>query len=138
MNEPATGSPIRLDETSLLGLPRTGTTHLHNLLAQHASLRSLPYWESLEPIPTKAVREGCDADARRKRCEGALRLQHFVMPLFPAMHEMTVDAPREEIQVLAADFRTMFFEAGGYVPGYGAWYREHDQTGAYRTLKLEL
>src|SRR5690242_14241344 len=33
------------------GLPRSGTTHLHNLLAADTALRSLPYWESLEPIP---------------------------------------------------------------------------------------
>ena len=35
----------------LTGLPRSGTTHLHNLLAADSSLRSLPYWEALEPIP---------------------------------------------------------------------------------------
>ena len=35
----------------ILGLPRTGTTHLHNLLSQDPGLRSLPYWEALEPIP---------------------------------------------------------------------------------------
>ena len=122
----------------ILGLPRTGTTHLHNLLAELPALRSLPYWESLEPIPSKPVRAGRTPDARRERCAGALRLQHFVMPLFPAMHEMTADAPHEEIQLLAADFRTMFFEASAFVPSYGAWYRDHDQTGAYRYLKRLL
>ena len=35
----------------ICGLPRTGTTHLHNLLAADPSLRYLPYWESLEPFP---------------------------------------------------------------------------------------
>ena len=30
---------------------RTGTTHLHNLLASDPALRYLPYWESIEPIP---------------------------------------------------------------------------------------
>ena len=31
------------------GLPRTGTTHLFNLLSQDRSLRWLPYWESRNP-----------------------------------------------------------------------------------------
>jgi len=31
----------------ICGLPRTGTTHLHNLLSCDPALRSLPYWESL-------------------------------------------------------------------------------------------
>lgn len=34
----------------IAGLPRTGTTHLHNLLAADPALRTLPYWESLEPV----------------------------------------------------------------------------------------
>jgi len=122
----------------VLGLPRTGTTHLHNLLSQHPALRALPYWESLEPIPTEAVRTGGAPDRRRRRCEGALRFQHWIMPRFQAMHEMTADAPHEEIQLLAVDFRTMLFDASTFVPSYGAWYESHDQTGAYRTLKRLL
>jgi hypothetical protein len=122
----------------VLGLPRTGTTHLHALLAQHPSLRALPYWESLEPIPPREVRIGAEPDRRRQRCEQALRFQHWVMPLFPAMHEMTADAPHEEIQLLAADFRTMLFEASTHVPRYGAWYRAQDHTSAYRFLRRML
>ena len=34
----------------ICGLPRTGTTHLHNLMSADPALRSLPYWESLEPV----------------------------------------------------------------------------------------
>lgn len=36
----------------ICGLPRTGTTHLHNLIAADPALRYLPYWESLEPVAT--------------------------------------------------------------------------------------
>jgi hypothetical protein len=35
----------------ICGLPRTGTTYLHNSLAADPALRHLPYWESLEPVP---------------------------------------------------------------------------------------
>ena len=42
----------------ICGLPRTGTTHLHNLMSADPALRSLPYWESLEPVL---------ADARSRR-----------------------------------------------------------------------
>ena len=35
----------------IIGHWRSGTTHLHNLLAADPGLRSLPYWESLEPVP---------------------------------------------------------------------------------------
>ena len=33
------------------GLPRSGTTHLLNLMAADSRLRALPLWESYEPIP---------------------------------------------------------------------------------------
>lgn len=123
----------------ILGLPRTGTTHLHNLLAQDPGLRSLPYWESLDPIPEPRHRRVApESDPRRRRCKQALRFQHWMMPLFPAMHEMTADACHEEIQLLAVDFSTMLFEASYQVPSYRDWYVGADQTEAYRTLKLLL
>src|SRR4029079_16546866 len=34
----------------ICGLPRTVTTPLHNLISADPALRSLPYWESLEPV----------------------------------------------------------------------------------------
>ena len=39
----------------IAGLPRTGTTHLHNLMSADPALRSLPYWESLEPVPPRTT-----------------------------------------------------------------------------------
>ena len=38
----------------IAGLPRTGTTHLHNLISSDPALRSLPYWESVQPVPFPA------------------------------------------------------------------------------------
>jgi hypothetical protein len=120
----------------IAGLPRTGTTHLHNLISQDPSLRSLPYWESLEPVPDP--REDCAAhgrDPRVVRCEKALAMVHRVMPLFPLMHEMTADARHEEIQLLAIEFSTMLFESSYYVPSYADWYKRSDQRPAYRYLR---
>jgi hypothetical protein len=34
----------------IVGLPRTGTTHLHNIVSRDSRLRSLPYLESLQPV----------------------------------------------------------------------------------------
>src|SRR5271154_1881684 len=35
----------------VIGLPRSGTTHLLNLISADPGLRSLPLWESYEPVP---------------------------------------------------------------------------------------
>ncbi len=51
------------------GLPRSGTTHLVNLIAADTRLRSLPYWESLEPVPVAGEGPGRDGrDPRWTRC----------------------------------------------------------------------
>jgi hypothetical protein len=39
----------------ICGLPRTGTTHLHNLMAADPALRSLPYWELDRSQPAEAA-----------------------------------------------------------------------------------
>ena len=56
----------------IVGLPRTGTTHLHNLLSADPQLRSLPYWESLEPVP--ATIPPPDPDPRIERARHGDRL----------------------------------------------------------------
>jgi hypothetical protein len=123
----------------ILGLPRTGTTHLHNLMSQDPALRSLPYWESLEPIPDAPdPRHLPQPDPRLRRCERGLSLIHWAMPLFPLMHEMEPEARHEEIQLLAVAFSTMLFEASYFVPSYRDWYRATDQTAAYGYLRRLL
>lgn len=118
------------------GLPRTGTTHLFNLLSQDASLRWLPYWESLEPFPNPDEPVGRDGrDPRIARCARALDGINKVIPLFNAMHEFTVEGPHEEIQILAIDFSTMLFEGSYHVPSYGEWYKRTDQRPTYAYLK---
>ncbi len=121
----------------IAGLPRTGTTHLHQLLAAGGTLRTLPYWESLEPFPL-ASETGVEPDPRRARTDAAVWFMNEAMPLFPLMHEMTTDHVHEEIQLLAIDFSTMFFETLASVPAWADYYRAHDQTPHYRYLRTLL
>lgn len=119
----------------ICGLPRTGTTHLHNLIAADPALRYLPYWESLEPVATPGED---DPQARRDRCAAGLDLVDTAMPEFKRMHEMTVDHAHEEIQLLANDISGMLFETTYYLPSFAAHYKSHDQTASYAYLKRTL
>ncbi|MGH8964467.1 MAG: sulfotransferase family protein [Actinomycetes bacterium] len=119
----------------ICGLPRTGTTHLHNLLAADPALRHLPYWESLEPLP------GLGEDTpqpRRDRCGAGLELMNTSLPEFRRMHDMTVEHAHEEIQLLANDISGMLFETAYYVPSFSAHYKTHDQAASYAYLKRSL
>ncbi|MBA3303695.1 MAG: sulfotransferase [Acidimicrobiia bacterium] len=123
----------------IAGLPRTGTTHLHNLLSADPGLRSLPYWESLEPVLAAGERVGPDgADPRRERTGAALAFMGSAIPLFERMHEMTIDHAHEEIQLLGIDLSSMLFETMAVMPSWRDWYRGTDQTPSYGYLKRVL
>jgi hypothetical protein len=121
----------------IAGLPRTGTTHLHNLLAEPPTFRTMPYWESVEPFPLPAE-AGVEPDPRRTRMDVAVSVINTVMPYFPLMHEMTTEHVHEEIQLLANDFSTMFFETLADVPRWRDYYQAHDQTPHYQYLARQL
>ncbi|MDH6193450.1 hypothetical protein M2272_000071 [Mycobacterium frederiksbergense] len=127
---------ITIDRPIIIcGLPRTGTTHLHNLLAADPALRHLPYWESLEPIPAP----GEDTPGpRRDRCGAGLDLISTSMPEFRRMHDMTVEHAHEEIQLLGNDISGMLFETMYYVPSFAAHYKAHDQAASYAYVKRSL
>ncbi|MDG2308056.1 MAG: sulfotransferase [Candidatus Binatia bacterium] len=123
----------------IAGLQRTGTTNLHSMLSADPNLRSLPYWESLEPVlgPGAMAEEG-QPDPRIALTEVALSFQEQVIPHFNRMHEMTVDHAHEEIQILAIDFSTMLFESMATLPGFRDYYLSHDQQPHYEYMKTCL
>ena len=121
----------------IAGLPRTGTTHLHNLLAADPNLRSLPYWESLEPVamPDDATDT---PGARIERAAMGLEFVNAALPHLRRMHDMTAQHVHEEIQLLAIDFSTMLFETMAPIPTWKRHYTGSDQTEHYRYLRKVL
>jgi Sulfotransferase family len=123
----------------ICGLPRTGTTHLHNLMSADPALRSLPYWESLEPVLAESEAPAPGApDPRLERTATALGFLDVAMPYFNRMHEMTVEHAHEEIQLLAIDVSTMLFETTAPMPLWRDHYLERDQRPSYAYLRKIL
>jgi hypothetical protein len=123
----------------ICGLPRTGTTHLHNLLSADPALRSLPYWESLEPVLADSeLPKGGAPDPRLERTELALSFLNTALPYFKRMHEMTIGHTHEEIQLLAIDFSTMLFETTAPMPAWRDAYLSRDQRPTYAYLHTVL
>ena len=125
----------------ICGLPRTGTTHLHNLMSADPALRSLPYWESLEPVLAERERPGPgQPDPRLERTAVALGFLDIALPYFNRMHEMTVEHAHEEIQLLAIDFSSMLFDTTAPMPLWRDGYLARDQRPSYdylvRVLKV--
>ncbi len=123
----------------IVGLPRTGTTHLHNLLACVPALRFLPLWQSIAPFRPPGWR-GRLPDLRRRQTAWRLRMIDHLLPRLRAMHAMEVDLPHEDLQLCAPAFRSFFFETSVDVPRYRAWYagRQHPDAYAYLHRVLQL
>ncbi|CAJ1583305.1 sulfotransferase [[Mycobacterium] wendilense] len=120
----------------IAGLPRTGTTHLHSLLAADPALRSLPYWEAQEPLP--APGEEGTVEPRRQRTGDALNISNTLMPYFQLMHEMTIDHIHEDIGLMVQDFASGFFTTLTHLPRWSDYLRDHDQTPGYQFLRMML
>ena len=119
----------------ICGLPRTGTTHLHNLMSADPALRSLPYWESLEPVLAEREQpKPGQPDPRLERTAMALGFLNAALPYFTRMHEMTVEHAHEEIQLLAIDFSTMLFETVTPMPLWRDGYLNRNQRPSYGYL----
>jgi hypothetical protein len=123
----------------IAGLPRSGTTHLLNLIAADARLRSLPYWESLEPVPHANEAPGEDGvDPRLVRCQEGYAQQLAMMPLLRNMHDMAPDHIHEEIELQGLDFSSYLLEWIATVPRWRDYYLAHDQTPHYVYMKRVL
>jgi hypothetical protein len=121
------------------GLPRSGTTHLLNLMAADSRLRALPLWESYEPVPLpgEARLEG-GTDARYQRCADAWETMQQTVPLLAAMHPMNPDHIHEELELMGPDFASYNFEWLCQCPRWRDHYYATDQTPHYEYMKTVL
>lgn len=115
----------------IAGLPRSGTTHLVNLLAADERLRSLPLWESMEPIARSEPAPPPQEDPRRLDCIAMWSGFEALLPHMPAMHEMAPDGIHEDVELLGPDFSGYLTEWVSRPRRWRDYYLAHDQTPHY-------
>jgi hypothetical protein len=123
----------------VVGMPRSGTTHLHNLMSVDPVIRTLPFWEACEPFPPLSEGPGRGTeDPRRARCARGVAELHTLLPYFRNMHEVDVDFVEEEFMLMQMDLATNVIETMSLLPSYRDWYRSTDQTPHYAFLKRSM
>jgi Sulfotransferase family len=115
------------------GLPRSGTTHLVNILAADPRLRSTPLWETMEPIP--GPEDKGDPDPRFLRTQAIWGAFEAMLPLMPAMHEMAPEHVHEDIELQGPDFSSYLPEWQSRPYRWRDYYFAHDQTPHYAYAK---
>lgn len=121
----------------ILGLPRTGTTLLLNLLASDPANRWLSFWEAHDPSPPP-TRATYAVDPRRRRARREVRTLDYLVPGLIAMHEITPEGPEECFALLANSFAGIQFSWMFDVPGFNAWLSAHDLGSAYAYYRKQL
>ncbi len=115
----------------VVGLPRTGTTILYELLAQDPAHRAPSTWEVAQPIPP-AQRQTFHTDPRIADVEKSVNKMELLAPGFQAIHAMGAELPQECVALLAPHFISDQFGVSFYIPEYRHWTLEQDMTAAYQ------
>ncbi len=119
------------------GLPRTGTTLLHNLLALDPALRPLRMWEALRPVPPAGVGGMSRAELVGQAGRWLERLYELV-PGFRAIHAATPEGPEECDALLQNDFASQHFDDMFNAEAYSAWLATAPLRREYRSYARQL
>ncbi len=121
----------------VVGLPRTGTSLLHELLALDPASRAPLTWEvqKVWPPPTRA---GFETDPRIAEVDRQLAGVDRLLPDFKRMHPMGARLPQECAVLTGHDFASMVFHTSYRVPGYQAWLERLDWRPVYASHRRQL
>ncbi len=115
----------------IVGLPRSGTTHLENLIAADRRLRYLPVYLGSEATPTPGEKPGPGGKDPRWLRSSAHWERMRSNPIMEALHEHSPDHACGENELQMPDFSTYQWEWMGNVPLWRDYYLAHDQTPHY-------
>jgi hypothetical protein len=119
------------------GLPRTGTTALHRLLAADPMHQGLEQWLCEMPQPRPA-RETWPQNPVYQQIQAGFEKFYAAKPDFAGVHYIAADAVEECWQLLRQSAMSVSYESLAHVPTYSAWLSEQDWTSAYRRHRRNL
>jgi len=114
----------------ILGLPRSGTTFLHELLSRDSGNLVPRAWQTIYPEP-----RGRDFDAARDRrvkiVNGQLKFFGGLAPEFSQLHPIDAESPQECSEITAAVFQSLRFDTTFRVTEYQRWIDAHGHAKAF-------
>ncbi|MEV6599980.1 sulfotransferase [Actinoplanes sp. NPDC051346] len=119
------------------GLPRTGTTALHRLLAADPAHQGLELWlaEAPQPRPPRHLWESHPVYAA---LQGSYGRHHEADPEFMGMHYTAADQVEECWRLLCQSMMSVSYECLAHIPSYSQWLSGQDWTAAYRRHRRNL
>jgi len=113
----------------ITGMPRSGSTFLHELLAQDPENRSPKAWEVMFPLPAPEANGTRDARERK----AAMNLWWFrrLAPQADAVYPMRANTPHECVAIHSYTFLSEEFVSTSRVPSYEKFLRAEGLRAAY-------
>jgi len=121
----------------ITGLPRTGTSITHELLAADPRHRAPLHWEIRNPFPPPESAT-YNTDPRIAEADRQIRLWCEIVPEYDQMHELGGAIPVEDVQVMGASFVSDEWMGRHVVPAYAGWYAECDRVPGFEFHKQML
>jgi hypothetical protein len=94
------------DPIVLVGVPRTGTTKLHRVLARDPGIQSIPFWQILNPAPFPGIAAE-DPDPRILMARQMVEAMAAHAPDILELHPFAAEEPEEEIVLLEMTGRAL-------------------------------
>jgi len=115
----------------IVGLPRSGTTHLENLIASDRRLRHLPVYLGAQAVPSPGEEaQPGNLDPRWQRADEVW--QHLAKnPIMAAMHEHSPGHACGENELQMPDFTSYQWEWMAQIPGWRDYHLSRDQTANF-------
>ena len=111
----------------IVGLPRSGTTLLHILLAADPAHRAPLTWEVLSPSPPTSQ----DRQKRIRQAARDLAALRWLAPTFETVHTTGAELPQECVSLMSPTFMSDQFDTMYNMPTYRAWFFSQDLQPAY-------
>lgn len=121
----------------IVGLARTGTTILYNLLAQDPGNRAPVSWEVQYPGPPP-TEASFETDPRVKRNEKDMQRFVEIAPAIPSIHEVGARLPQECMPFMAHTLLTPMLWWACNIPRYQAWVDERSAAPSYTYHRVFL
>ena len=121
----------------VMGLPRSGTTFLFDLLSCDARYRSPLFWEITRPFPL-VKKDSKEAKKRVKQTNRELGLARKFIPKLLSMHHIHGEMPEECSLINTMSVRSFIYMCMSNSPGYEDYLKTCDYTAAFMWHKRFL
>jgi hypothetical protein len=114
----------------ILGMPRTGTTSLHELMSLDSLFRVPLSWEVAYPFPPPETAT-YETDPRIGKVDSELARIDQLIPDFRNMHPMGAQLPQECVALFSHDFASMIFDVQFRLKEYQKWLIQEDMSEVF-------